>query len=83
LRKIDNADGNVSEQEIFGGEAIEYQTNLSPNDDYIAFYSGTRKPAKLYIYQISTKKLIMFHYQGSIGNYNLLWSGDSKNYSTC
>jgi len=78
LRKIDNANGNVSEQEIFGGEAIEYETDLSPDNDYLAFYSGISESAKLYIYQISSKKLINVPYQGSIGNYNLLWSGDNK-----
>ncbi len=78
LRKIDNSNGDVAEQEIFGGEAVEYETNLSPDNNYLAFYSGTREPAKLYIYEIPTKKLINIPYQGSIGNYNLLWSGDSK-----
>jgi len=78
LRKIDNSNGDVAEQEIFGGEAVEYETNLSPDNNYLAFYSGTREPAKLYIYEIPTKKLVNVPYQGSIGNNNLLWSGDSK-----
>lgn len=78
LRKIDNSNGDIAEQEIFGGEAVEYETNLSPDNNYLAFYLGTQTPAKLYIYEISTKKLVNVPYQGSIGNYNLLWSGDSK-----
>ena len=78
LRKVDNLTGDITEQEIFGGEAVEYETNLSPDNNYLAFYSGAREQAKLYIYEIPTKKLINVQYQGSIGNYNLFWSGDSK-----
>ena len=78
LRKINNANGDISEQEIFGGEAVEYETNLSPDNNYFAFYSGARNLSKLYIYEISTQKLTNVPYQGSIGNNNLLWSGDSK-----
>lgn len=80
LRKIDNLTGDMTEQEIFSGEAIDHDTNLSPDNNYLAFYSGlgTQTPAKLYIYEISTKKLTNIPYQGSVRNYNLLWSGDSK-----
>lgn len=82
LRKIDNSNGDVAEQEIFGGESIIYGTNISPDNNYFAFYSGMQTtanpPSKLYIYEIATKKLINVPYQGSIGNHTLLWSGDSK-----
>jgi WD40 repeat protein len=74
LRKIDNSNGDITEQEIFGGEAVESGTTISPDNNYLAFYSG----AELYIYEVSTKKLINVQYQGSIGNFSLLWSGDSK-----
>lgn len=78
LHTIDNSNGETTEQEIFSGEAIECETDLSPDDNNFAFYSGMRNGTKLYIYEIPTNKLTSVPYQGSISNLNLLWSGDSK-----
>lgn len=78
LRKVDNSNGDMTEQEIFSGKRIEQKTNLSPDNNYLAFYSSTRESEKLYIYEIPTKKLINVPYQGPISGTNLLWSGDSK-----
>lgn len=78
LRKIDNSNGEVSEQEIFDGERIEAGTSISPDDNYLAFYSGIQGSEKLYIYEIPTKKLTYIPYHGVVANLNLIWSGDSK-----
>lgn len=78
LRKIDNSSGEITEQQIFEGEAIDFETDISPNDQYFAFYSGNQETVNLNIYEIPTGKLINVSYQGRIGNSNLFWSGDSK-----
>ncbi len=83
LRKINNLNGDVVEQEVFKGQHIECSnTNLSSGNNYLAFYADhliySEIPANLYIYEISTKKLINISYKGQIRNSGLIWSGDSK-----
>ncbi len=83
LRKINNSNGDVIEQKVFEGQHISCSnTNLSPDNNYLAFYADhltyLETPANLYIYEISTKKLINIPYQGSIHSSRLIWSGDSK-----
>jgi hypothetical protein len=78
LRKIDNSNGEITEQQIFKGEAIDFETDISPNNQYFAFYSGNQGPAKFYVFDILNQELINLPYRGRIKNYNLIWSGDSR-----
>ncbi len=84
LRKINNSNGDILEQEIFKGKAIECSnTDISPDGNYLAFYAdhsihGYEPKANLYIYEISTEKLINIPYRNKIRGVGFLWSGDSK-----
>lgn len=78
IRKIDNSSGDITEQEISRGGWFSYGTDISPDNNYLAFYSGATGRQKLYIYEFSTKKLTNVSYEGLIKNYTLVWSGDSK-----
>jgi hypothetical protein len=76
LRRIDNLNGDVGEQDIFSGEEVWGKVGLSPDNNYLTFY--LREQEKVYVYEIPRKKIIDLPYRESIRNYSLLWSGDSK-----
>lgn len=74
LRKINIENGDLTEDILFTGDFTEYETYLSPDSSYVAFHSN----GTTYYYSLAAKKLTSIPYVGSIGNYNLHWSGDSK-----
>lgn len=78
LHKINNLDGNITSQEIFIGDEITEDTDISPDSNYLAFYSkGQRQSNNLYVYEIPTKEMKKFPVDRP-SNVNLFWSGDSK-----
>lgn len=78
LHKINNLNGDISYQSLFTGDDINNDTDISPDNNYLAFYSkGQRESNKLYVYELSTSKIKSFPVDQP-SNINLLWSGDSK-----
>lgn len=78
LRTIDYANGKITEEEIFKGEDIESETNISPDNQYLAFYAAKDSMTRLFIYERSTQKFIDIPHKFEIKNLNLKWSGDSR-----
>lgn len=82
IKKINNKSGNIEEKKIFEGEYISSTTDISPDNRYIAFYSGNQQSFKtgifkLHIYDLLREKIINISYSGQVKNLSLFWSGDS------
>jgi hypothetical protein len=78
LHKINNLNGDISYQTVFTGDEINEDTDISPDNNYLAFYSkGQRESNKLYVYELSTSKIKSFPIDQP-SNMNLFWSSDSK-----
>ncbi|MDO8511780.1 MAG: hypothetical protein Q7S57_00765 [bacterium] len=82
LNKINNTNGEIERIFIHKNEAVEFNTNLSQNGRYLAFYAGKHKdwPANLtpFIFDLATKKVTPVQINDSISNLQLNWSGDNR-----
>lgn len=73
--KFDNTNGDREEFRVATGNGLYVMTNISPNEKYFVHYEDKR----LYLSEFG-KSLQMIEYEGSIENYNIFWSGDSKKF---
>ena len=76
LNKIDIDTGNIQVEEIYQGESIHFDTDISPNNFYLTFYEGQN--SKLYYHNLVLGQTQNILLNDEVGNYNLAWSGDSK-----